>query len=265
MVPNFITRRQRTEIHRRFSIIASMNLPIKPAITLADAERWLSPRRFQVYDKTGNVEDALDLYDWNSRLSAACARDIGHLEICLRNAYDKQIVADHGEWTDPNSGFHNLESGISTTRAKQQVLNNETWNQVADAFDKSASHGHVLANLTFGFWYSFTDSLRTDTHWNRTLYKAFPKGTSRGTVHALVKDLVKFRNRLSHWEPVFSHTTAFQRRIRQVDELFQLLDPAVARWVGSKSLVPTLAASSPRSGMIGPTGRVIYLGRNVDL
>jgi hypothetical protein len=242
-----------------------MNLPIKPALTPEDAQRWLSAERFKVYDKTGKVEDALDLYDWNSRLTAACARDVGHLELCLRNAYDKQIVAKHGEWTDPNNDFHNLESGISTTKVQQQNLNDESWRQVSDAYDKSATHGHVVANLTFGFWFSLTDSRRADTHWNNTLYKAFPKGTSRGTVHDLVKDLVRFRNRLSHWEPVFSRTTALQRSIRQVDELFQLLDPAVARWVGSKSTLPAAVASPPRAGLTGTPGRIIYLGRNIGL
>lgn len=242
-----------------------MNLPIKPAMSRVDAQRWLSTERFRVYDKTGSVEDALALYDWNSRLSAACARDIGHLEVCLRNAYDREIVGDHGEWTDPNNAFHNLESGISTTRLKQRDLNDESWKQVADAFDKSATHGHVVANLTFGYWYSLTDSRRADTHWNRTLYKAFPKGTSRGTVHGLVKDLVQFRNRLSHWEPVFSPTTAFQRRIRQVDELFRLLDPAVARWVGSKSILPLAVSTPPRTGLTGAPGRLIYLGRTIDM
>lgn len=234
-----------------------MNLPIKPAITLADAQRWLSTERFKVYDRTGKVGDALDLYDWNSRLTAACARDVGHLELCLRNAYDRQITADHGNWTDPNGGFHNLESGISTTRLQQRILNDKSWGQVSAAYDKSATHGHVVANLTFGYWYSLTDKGRADTHWNPTLYKAFPKGTSRGTVHSLVKDLVQFRNRLSHWEPVFSRTTAFQRRIRQVDELFQLLDPVVARWVGSKSMVPIVLATPPSAGLTGVGGRVI--------
>jgi hypothetical protein len=36
---------------------------------------------------------ALDLYEWNAVVSAAFQRDLAHLEVALRNAYDTAIVS----------------------------------------------------------------------------------------------------------------------------------------------------------------------------
>ncbi|GAA4387400.1 hypothetical protein GCM10023153_01750 [Ornithinibacter aureus] len=47
---------------------------------------------------------ALDLYEWNAEISAALLRDLAHLEVGLRNAYDRALSAvartpalDHGQ------------------------------------------------------------------------------------------------------------------------------------------------------------------------
>lgn len=59
-------------------------------------EAWLSPPRFGVYLAAvgGNRRRALDLYEWNAALSAAFHRDLAHLEVALRNAYDAAICAN---------------------------------------------------------------------------------------------------------------------------------------------------------------------------
>jgi len=75
-------------------------------------ERWLSTPRLQRYlDATGNDrERALSLYDWNARISAAALRDLAHLEVGLRNAYDAALSATSADgqqrWTsDPTLAF----------------------------------------------------------------------------------------------------------------------------------------------------------------
>jgi hypothetical protein len=54
----------------------------------------------------GDRRWALDLYEWNAVVSAAFHRDIAHLEVGLRNAYNRAIVtptpAGLSHWTtDP--------------------------------------------------------------------------------------------------------------------------------------------------------------------
>jgi hypothetical protein len=54
-------------------------------------EQWLSRPRLGTYLRSaGNDQDrALALYEWNAELSAAVMRDLAHLEVALRNAYDR--------------------------------------------------------------------------------------------------------------------------------------------------------------------------------
>lgn len=57
--------------------------------------QWLSVPRYRVYlaAADGDAGQALALYEWNSQLSAAFHRDLAHLEIALRNAYDTALAA----------------------------------------------------------------------------------------------------------------------------------------------------------------------------
>lgn len=59
--------------------------------TRAWAERWLSSERLApcLADCNGNVDRALELYEWNVRLGQVPMRDISHFEVALRNAYDR--------------------------------------------------------------------------------------------------------------------------------------------------------------------------------
>ena len=57
-------------------------------------ERWLSPPRFAVYLNAAkhDRDAALDLYEWNARLGSALGNDLAHLEVGLRNAYDRALT-----------------------------------------------------------------------------------------------------------------------------------------------------------------------------
>jgi hypothetical protein len=63
-------------------------------------ERWLSQPRHAVYltASQGDPQLALDLYEWNAEISAALLRDLAHLEVGLRNAYDRSLSA---RWPGP--------------------------------------------------------------------------------------------------------------------------------------------------------------------
>lgn len=54
-------------------------------------EAWLSEPRLARYlaESGGDRARALDLYEWNLRLGAALMRDIAHVEVAVRNAYDR--------------------------------------------------------------------------------------------------------------------------------------------------------------------------------
>lgn len=56
-------------------------------------ESWLSAPRFAVYlaAADGDRLRALRLYEWNAAVSAALQDDLSHLEVGLRNAYDRAL------------------------------------------------------------------------------------------------------------------------------------------------------------------------------
>lgn len=72
-------------------------------------ESWLSAGRFSTYLEAGggSRKRALDLYEWNAKLSAAFLHDLSHLEVGLRNACDRQLAAavlpGDKHWTDPDT------------------------------------------------------------------------------------------------------------------------------------------------------------------
>ena len=63
---------------------------VRGASTREWVERWLSPDRLAPYlaNCGGDVELALELYEWNIALGQVLIRDISHFEVALRNAYD---------------------------------------------------------------------------------------------------------------------------------------------------------------------------------
>ena len=67
---------------------------VPSSLDAAAAEHWLSGPRYRRYLKvaSGDHDQALQLYVWNSRVAAAGAADVGHLEVALRNAYDRQLA-----------------------------------------------------------------------------------------------------------------------------------------------------------------------------
>ena len=65
--------------------------PVAPTPPAAGpwVQHWLSPARLARYRTAanGDLQRALELYEWNAKISAALMRDLGHVEIGLRNAY----------------------------------------------------------------------------------------------------------------------------------------------------------------------------------
>lgn len=73
---------------------------------------WFGGPRFGRYLTVsgGDAGRALALYECNSHLAAAALRDVGQLEVAMRNAYDAQLSARFPDWAaDPASGLFRFE------------------------------------------------------------------------------------------------------------------------------------------------------------
>lgn len=216
------------------------------------AEQWLSAPRLNVYMEaaSGVLSDALKLYDWNSEVAAACLRDVGHFEVMIRNRYASALALQHPNWTYPSSALWSLEAGIPQTRVKQRKLNKKSENAVRSArrLSSSQTSGHAIANLQFGFWMMLTAGARESTIWTPMLSHLFP-GSTRGQIHDPMEKLNTFRNRLAHWEPVFSTTTGLAARLSEFDQFFSSIDSDVAEWVGLRSTVIEVIKTCPVPGL----------------
>ncbi|WP_245819507.1 hypothetical protein [Rhodococcoides yunnanense] len=72
-------------------------------------EQWLSPKRFGTYLRLagGSRVRALALREWNTCVNAALLHDFAHVEVGLRNMYNRALLGAHAHgdnhWTDTRS------------------------------------------------------------------------------------------------------------------------------------------------------------------
>lgn len=231
-----------------------------PSLDAVQAAQWLSTPRYRRYLGVagGDHASAMETYLWNSRVAAAGIVDVGHLEIAVRNAYDRELSRRFPDWAiDPQSQLFGSEQGVQRARAQQRRRNQASLARIADArrgLSSAPTHAEVVAALTFGFWSNLTVGERTPTIWNPVLHRAFPRGTARAHVHELVTRVVKFRNRLAHNEPVFSTRTGLADRLAEVQELFELIDPDAYSYVAGHSNLGATIRSCPIPGLTSATG-----------
>lgn len=220
-------------------------------------EHWLSTPRFEVYLATaaGGRALALALYDWNTEVSSAFHQDLAHLEVGLRNAYDRALTAgdppDAPSWVfTPYRYFppiyRRAKNGARYDANRQQRKNLE------DALDSARRNsgasqpapGKVIAELNFGFWRHLTARHQDRTLWVPYLHTGFRRGTTRTQVDPPVTRLHKLRNRVAHHEPLL----AADLEARHIDILTVagLLSPPLRDHLVARSRVPAVLAERPR-------------------
>ncbi|HTC59219.1 MAG TPA: hypothetical protein VK691_03780 [Solirubrobacteraceae bacterium] len=219
-------------------------------------ERWLSVPRLGRYLATaGNDRDrALSLYDWNARISAATLRDLAHLEVAIRNAYDSalraNIPAGQIDWTSaamtafpPVYRTKRAAGGrtrqVDINRKAREILNAS----IQSAGGSSAPPGKVVANLTFGFWRYLSSKAHEKNLWVPYLHNAFPPKTSRSDVDARIGRLHDLRNRAAHHEPLLD--TDLVARLDDLLWIAERLDSSLADFIRSSTDIPALIASRP--------------------
>jgi hypothetical protein len=210
--------------------------------------RWLSAPRLATFVAAagGDVDYALALYTWNSRVSAAFLRDLADLEVLVRNAYDSAIVARrHGgqHWLR-DSTFVLLRPRL---RRNGQDANYRTRKIVADAIKDAggaaASDGKIVAQLSFGFWRHMTAKTHEHGLWVPYLRNAFVTGASRHEVDSRMASLGLLRNRIAHHEAVLGRDLHKDRG--DILEVSGWIDEHVREYIEATSDVSGLLAARP--------------------
>jgi hypothetical protein len=75
--------------------------------------------------------------------------------------------------------------------------------------------GHVVAELSFGFWTGLLANRYHARLWEPALRRSFPllpPGVTRRSLHRRVESVRRLRNRVAHHEPVFGRDLAGDHR-----------------------------------------------------
>ncbi len=197
----------------------------------------------------GNVDSAIELYDWNTQVGAALYEDLGRLEVIFRNTVDTALVA-YGQsrgWSQDWYRRRKLFPGKAGNRA---------WDDVAAARRRATrrgraeTHGRVVAELSFGFWRFLCTPNYLTSLWVPVLAAAFPCHPDAGDprrVRAAVDDRIQrlhfLRNRIAHHEPIHHRNLGHDH-----DALLDVVDWICAdshQWVKSVTRTPSVINDRP--------------------
>jgi hypothetical protein len=163
-------------------------------------------------------------------MGEAFYRPLQSLEICLRNHLSGQLAARYGTNWFKNGGppfGQDLIDSINHAMADLSQAN------------RQATPGAVIAELSFGFWVMVLSKRYDADLWRTTFTGVFRQGGSRmarQTVHNRMNDIRRFRNRVSHHEPIY-HLSPDQMHA-DIIQAIAWICPDSAAWAYEHSRVP---------------------------
>jgi len=192
--------------------------------------------------REGRHAEAVYLYEWNVKVSAAFLEILGYVEVLLRNAIDRQFPA-----TYPLTSLSPGDSRVWL--CDPAILTVEGGEKVKEAIarlhreQKQPSRDRVIASLSFGFWHALFSGTYEEL-WRSTLFKAFPHGTgSRREISNLLGPILHFRNRVAHHEAIFF--SDLERQHLRILRLASLIDPEAEEYISARSRVERLLLEMP--------------------
>lgn len=193
---------------------------------------------------SNDPKKAIRLYTWNIEVSAALWGSLHAIEIGLRNALHERMCLHFGrpDWWSATSLDLMFDQRDQLARAVDKLRR------------RRPGHlpGHVVAELTFGFWIGLLGKGRDYEKrlWTPALRRAFPNYRgSRGDLYAAFDSVRLLRNRIAHHEPVFGRSLRDDHRAMLI--LAAYIDTDLGRYIAGSSrfhLVMSKRFESVRTG-----------------
>ncbi|WP_188583944.1 hypothetical protein [Azorhizobium oxalatiphilum] len=190
----------------------------------------LSAARMSTYEAATSTAgaEALELYVWNARMSAAFLGPLHICEVVLRNCAANAIEAVYGPRWPWSPGFETSlphpQAGYSPKFDLQIVRH------------KHSVTGGVISDLKFAFWQQLFTRRHDHRIWNNHLFQVMPGSQAGCEVRSIVKAVYadletirRLRNRIAHHEPIFHRDLA--REFDLIAALIGQTCPTTAGWM----------------------------------
>ena len=211
-----------------------------------DLPRIISEPRFATYLKAtaNDRERALELYEWNLRISAAFVVPLQVCEVATRNGVAEAIGLIHGENWPWSNGFR---------RSLPKPKRGRDYNPESDLAQVAAhqpTSGKVVAELRFAFWEKLFTVGQDHRLWLphfREVFPGAPDGLTipeaRARAFREIQAIRKLRNRIAHHEPIFKR--ALVADYRRIVEMIGWRSRIAADWVDRIQMVTQLIPQIP--------------------
>lgn len=206
-------------------------------------QQVLSEPRLKPYVEAtdGSEAQTLALYAWNSQCGAAFLESLHYVEVGLRNAVDSAIQTniadpeDLGSWLSCGRILDRLssESQKQVEFAPQRIRRNA----------RLVTHDRVVAELSFGFWWSLLESRYNRSLWQPALQFAFEGEVRRQRLHDELNHLRLLRNRIAHHEPLFHRM--LEDDWRRLLDVSQRIATSLEKQLETTTRVPDVLIARP--------------------
>ncbi|MBO3166599.1 hypothetical protein [Dermatophilus congolensis] len=223
-------------------------------INHAEVLRLLSPERIERYRTAAGVatdEEVLRQYTTQIHKQGELWAFIGGVEVILRNAMHQELTKKYGNWYE-NEDFIQIisegrhKSGSCKDKRREDMSRKNLENAIRkserdirnknkgssrkgrlDGVHTEVSPGHVVANLSLGFWRALLSSKHDVSLWTPCLHRAFKKKVNRSDVYKKVGAVWAARNRIGHHEYIDN----FKEVLDMGSDLVGYISPDGESWV----------------------------------
>lgn len=228
-------------------------------------DTMLGTARFEKYfaAASGNTENAIALYRWNTQLAGAFHSQLSYFEVLTRNSINAALQT----WNYKECGYRDWSLEHQSADLLYKMLNQpmrqarkrakkESSNRGKEHVRKNAplNHDDIIAQLTLGNWSNLFGEAHPDHKanakllWRDCLHTAFPhvdsNDRSREDIGRKLERLRRLRNRVSHQENLLG--TNVRSRLNDILTVLGAIDPCYPGWAMVGSQVRRIAREDPR-------------------
>lgn len=177
-----------------------------------------------IYSSDDTIDDIIERYQDNIKISQALYPELATLEVILRNSINAALCK------------HISETWLEDEIANNTLLEENDYNLLISAYNttkkeclsskKELTSGRVIANLNFGFWTNLCMKKYNSKIWNKIyffkgIFVNYPSKTQAiGVISQKLYAIRKLRNRVFHYEQIFRYP---KKTLKLYNEILELL------------------------------------------